>query len=287
MIIHHSEDLSKYQVSLCKPLKYSEDFTFVPIKISNKDVNHKCIFQTPNLFTPFGIQVLPNTKRIIDISFQNSENDNTHFKFLENLKLIYKSVYHKYKDKYTVNNFIKQTDYKECIRLKLSQNTSIYDDEKNIIRNIDKFSYGKYIIQLEGIWINKGDIWFQWMLLQAKVRLPTHLRGYSFIDEIHEVSIKEDKYTKMLKMGVPKEAVNRQKMLDGKIPPPPPPPPNLGSKNNNSYSIPKIKASDLQNVVLKKCKPISKPKIRRDPNQFEPPTIEELQSTLSRLRPTK
>ena len=41
------------------------------------------------------------------------------------------------------------------------------------------------------------------------------------------------------------------------------------------------------NVVLKKCKPISKPKIRRDPNQFEAPTIEELQSTLSRLRPTK
>ena len=27
---------------------------------------------------------------------------------------------------------------------------------------------------------------------------------------------KEDKYDKMLKMGVPQEAVNRQKMLDGK-----------------------------------------------------------------------
>ena len=63
----------------------------------------------------------------------------------------------------------------------------------------------------------------------------------------------------MLKMGVPKEAVERQKLLDNKIskpvfnsiPPPPPPPGILPGKKINS--IPKIKASDLsQIVVLKK-----------------------------------
>ena len=74
------------------------------------------------------------------------------------------------------------------------------------------------------------------------------------------------------------------KLSHGKIPAPHPPPPNLMSQNKLSYSIPKIKASDLQNVILKKSKPISKPKIKRDPNHFEPPTIEELQSTLSRLK---
>ena len=97
----------------------------------------------------------------------------------------------------------------------------------------------------------------------------------------------------MLKMGVPKEAVERQKLLDNKIskpvfnsiPPPPPPPGILPEKKINS--IPKIKASDLRNVVLKKSKPIEKKPIKKDPNHFEPPTLEELQTTLSRLRKTK
>jgi hypothetical protein len=287
MIIHHSENLKQFQISLCKPLKYSDEFTFIPIKLSKQNKNYKCIFQTPNLFTPFGIQVLPNRKRVIDISFQNSENDKSQCDFINNLRCIQNCIHRKYRGKYKVNSFIKTTDYKECMRLKLSENTTIYDDEKNIISNIDRFSYGEYIIQLEGIWINKNDIWFQWVLLQAKIRLPTHLREYSFIDEIHETPIIDNKYDKMLKMGVPKEAVNRQKMIDGKIPPPPPPP-NLSNSNMKSYDIPKINASDLQNVVLKKAKHIKKKKIiQRDSNNFEPPTLEELQITLSKLRSTK
>ena len=51
--------------------------------------------------------------------------------------------------------------------------------------------------------------------------------------------------------------------------------------------MPKIKASDLKNVVLKKGKPIDKKPIKRDPNHFRPPTLEELQTTLSRLRKTR
>ena len=37
---------------------------------------------------------------------------------------------------------------------------------------------------------------------KAKVKLPTHLSEYSFIDEIIEHKEKNDKYDKMLKMGV-------------------------------------------------------------------------------------
>ena len=90
----------------------------------------------------------------------------------------------------------------------------------------------------------------------------------------------------MLKLGVPKEAVTMQKLLDGKgnIPPPPPPPPRSTTKSND---IPKIKASDLRSVTLKKTKPITKKRIIKDPNHFEPPTLEELQTTLSRLKSTK
>jgi hypothetical protein len=290
MIIHHSERFKSYQLFIKKPLKYSEKFTFVPIRLKKDKVYHKCIFQTPLLFTPYGINSTQNNKSIIDITFQNIENDNSQKVFHTNLKYIYDTVYEKYKYDYIVNEFLKRTDFNDCLRLKISENTILFDEFKNTIEDINNYSYGNFIIELEGLWLNEDNIWFQWNLLQAKIRLPTHLKEYSFIDEIHETISKEDKYTKMIKMGVPKEAVHRQRILDGKIPigkipiPPPPPPPNLMSQNKLSYSIPKIKATDLQNVILKKSKPISKPKIKRDPNHFEPPTIEELQSTLSRLK---
>lgn len=290
MIIHHSERVKSYQLFIKKPLKYSDKFTFIPIRLKKDKVYHKCIFQTPLLFTPYGINSTQNNKSIIDITFQNIENDNSQKVFHANLKYIYDIVYEKYKYDYIVNEFLKRTDFNDCLRLKISDNTVIFDELKNTIEDINNYSYGNFIIELEGLWLNEDNIWFQWNLLQAKIILPTHLKEYSFIDEIHETISKEDKYTKMIKMGVPKEAVHRQRILDGKIPigkipiPPPPPPPNLMSQNKLSFSIPKIKASDLQNVILKKSKPISKPKLKRDPNHFEPPTIEELQSTLSRLK---
>lgn len=294
MIIHHSERIKSYQLFIKKPLKYSEKFTFVPIRLKKDKVYHKCIFQTPLLFTPYGVNSTQNNKRIIDITFQNIENDNSQKVFHANLKYIYDTVYEKYKYDYIVNEFLKRTDFNDCLRLKISNNTILFDEFKNTIEDITNYSYGNFIIELEGLWLNEDNIWFQWNLLQAKIRIPTHLKEYSFIDEIREATVKEDKYEKMIKMGVPKEAVDRQRVLDGKIsqgkiphgkiPAPPPPPPNFSGLNKKSYNVPKIKASDLQNVILKKGKPISKPKVKRDPNQFEPPTIEELQSTLSRLK---
>ena len=289
MIIHHSEKLDDYHLCVNKPLKYSDKFTFIPIKLQKENTYHKCIFQTPLLFTPFGTQVLMNGKKVIDLSFMNQANDTSQRDFLKKLNHIYQCVNHKYNESYKVNLFLKGTDFNECIRLKMNENTSLYDETKNKIDKINKFTYGHYIIELEGLWLNENDIWFQWTLLQAKVKIPTHLKEYSFIAEIKEIKEKiPDKYEKMLRLGVPKEAVSRQRILDekgtNKIPPPPPPPPGM---NNKSNDIPKIKASDLRSVTLKKTKPITKKIIIKDPNHFEPPTLEELQTTLSRLRPTK
>ena len=204
------------------------------------------------------------------------------------LKYIYDNVYEKYKYDYIVNDFLKRTDFNDCLRLKLNSNTTIFDEYKNPIEGIDNYSYGHFIIELEGLWLNEDNIWFQWNLLQAKIKTPTYLSEYSFIDEIHEKEHpkKEDKYDKMLKMGVPQEAVNRQKAIDGKIPLPPPPP-NLINMKNKSHSVPKINAADLRNVVLKKGKPLTKPKPKKISNHFEPPSLEELQITLSKLKNIK
>jgi len=293
MIIHHSEKLDEYHLCVNKPLKYSDKFTFIPIQLKRENNYHKCIFQTPLLFTPFGTQVLMNGKKVIDLSFMNQSNDTSQREFLKKLNHIYQCVNHKYKELYKVNLFLKGTDFNECIRLKMNENTSLYDETKNKIETINKFTYGHYIIELEGLWLNENDIWFQWTILQAKVKIPTHLKEYSFIEEIKEIKEikdKPDKYEKMLRLGVPKEAVSRQKLLDGigtNNNPPPPPPPLPMMNKNKSNDIPKIKASDLRSVTLKKTKPITKNKIIKDPNHFEPPTLEELQTTLSRLKPTK
>ena len=299
MIIHHSENIKSYHLFIQKPLKYSDKFTFIPLRLKKGKEYLKCILQTPLLFTPYGICKTQNNKNIIDISFQNIDNDKSQRVFHKNLKYIYDTVYEKYKYDYIVNDFLKKTDFNDILRLKINDNTTIFDDSKNIIEKIENYSYGNFIIELEGLWLNEDNIWFQWNLLQARIKIQTHLTEYSFVDEINSSLKIDDKYDKMLKMGVPKAAVERQRLLDGGgsskgistkgIPPPPPSPPGMlpDKINTTIKSVPKINASDLRNVVLKKGKPINKKPIKKDPNHFEPPTLEELQTTLSRLRKTK
>ena len=89
-------------------------------------------------------------------------------------------------------------------------------------------------------------------------------------------------------MGVPIGAINLKKQLDT-IPPPPPPPMKIDSKSISKIKVSKIKASkikasDLQKVVLKKTKPIVKKKTIPQHGLFEPPSLEELQTTLSKLK---
>ena len=303
MIIHHKEDFSQYSLNIHKELKYSESFIFVPLSIVNLQSNQtrKCIFQTPLLFSPYGIQETQNNKKIIDLSFQNKDNDNDIYDFLKKLKKIYKTVQKKY-TQYDVNSFLKETQFNECMRLKIDPDMLIYDNHKNRLAAIDSFSYGYYIIHLHGLWINEQSIWFQWYLLQSKIFRPVHLAEYSFLDEIAEIDEiahipekSDDKYAKMLKMGVPKEAIERQKLLDQGLkrtsdkgpqaPPPPPPLPNRPIPMNRD--IPRVTAADLQSVQLKKntIKVSSKVSSKKlDNDFFEPPSVEELQTTLSRLK---
>jgi hypothetical protein len=294
MIIHHKEDFTQYQVTLLRPLKYSESFTFIPIKLFNGRY-HKCILQTPLLFTPFGIQELPNRKKVMDISFINTSNDKSQHEFLRNLQGIYNSINRNYKSRHACNKFIKKTDYGECIRLKLSDKTSIFDESKNIVDEITRYTYGTFIIHLEGMWLNKGEIWFQWSLLQARMKIPFYLQKYSFIDDISEKNsideVVNNKYDRMLKLGVPQAAVDQQRRLDSvsisKGMPPPPPPPPPPQQRHTPKSVPrKINPSDLKSVVLKKNTQ-RKMNNKVKPEGFEPPTKEELQTTLSRLKSIK
>ena len=126
MIIHHKEDFSQYSLNIHKELKYSDSFIFVPLSIVDiqSQQTRKCIFQTPLLFSPYGIQETQNHKKIIDLSFQNKANDNEIFEFLKKLKKIFKTIQRKYKN-YEVNSFLKATQFNLNLVLRLSR-VSLY-----------------------------------------------------------------------------------------------------------------------------------------------------------------
>ena len=182
MIIHHSENIKSYHLFVQKPLKYSDKFTFIPLRFKKEKEYLKCILQTPLLFTPYGICKTQNNKNIIDISFQNIDNDKSQRVFHKNLKYIYDTVYEKYKYDYIVNDFLKRTDFNDILRLKINDNTTkLFDEYKNIIDKIENYSYGNFIIELEGLWLNEDNIWFQWNLLQAKIKINSrHTRIWLF-----------------------------------------------------------------------------------------------------------
>ena len=270
MIFHHNKIPSDMRIGITIPLKYSDDYTFIPVQLITKDKKYDCIFQTPKLFIPYGVQTLNNEKQIMDLSFQNKENDTSILKFMTKLKKIHCIFKKKYSD-YTVHPFLKETNYDLCMRLKVDSNSQYYNHSKQRINRFNSFNYGVFIIQFKGIWINNNDIWFQWCLLQSRIEGPTVLKEYSFIEE--------SKYDRMLKMGVPKEAIELKKQIDSKIPPPPPLPMMKTTK-----PISKIRASDLQKVILRKTERIKKPIIQRKSNHFEPPSLEELQITISKLK---
>ena len=37
MIIHHSENIKSYHLFIQKPLKYSDKFTFIPLRLKKRD----------------------------------------------------------------------------------------------------------------------------------------------------------------------------------------------------------------------------------------------------------
>jgi len=278
MIIHH-KNIDEIVLGKKKPLKYSPDFEFIPLRIHHENNFSECIFQTPKLFLPYGKQKLQNDKFVIDLSFQNKENDEDTEIFLRNLKKIFYTIEGQYKD-YNVNSFLKKTNFDYTMRLKVSLNSKFYDNSKNNLHKIEPFSYGIFIIGLEGLWVHNNEIWFQWYLLQGRFERPSFIEEYAFIEDHQE---EDTKYDKMKKMGIPEGAINLQKNIDKRLTKNIPPPPPLPAFKHKSPSVSKIKASDLQSVVLKKSKKCEKKK-NFSKTGFEPPSLEELQTTLSKLK---
>jgi len=200
MILNHKNFYyDKDLLNVKRKQKFSQEFTFSSIKYNSQEF----LIQTPVLFLPFGIQQysVNDSKKYLDLSFQNIENDQNIQVFLDNLKKIHSSVKKEFQE-YAVDNFIKETKFSPLLRLKVDDNCLFFDQNKKSYKDELPKTYGSFIIHLTGLWSMNQKIWFQWQLLQAKIRIPFILKEYAFIDD------EEDKI-----------------ILNNQIPPPPPPTP--------------------------------------------------------------
>ena len=242
----YNQQINQNNINIKKKLKYSEYCTLIPIKYNNEDL----IIQTPKMYIPFGEKFVynNNNKKYIDISFLNIENDNNIKIFYDNLNIIFNKINNFYK--YNVDEMIKKYNKNDLLRLKITKNILIYDQNKKNIDKIINNTYGSFIIHLYGLWLMNDTLYFHWELLQCKLDMPIYLSEYSFIDDIKPINKGKgkgkgknilpppppppinSKYDKMIKMGIPKDAVLQKMRLE-----------------NNPK---KINPQDLQNVTLKK-----------------------------------
>lgn len=284
MIYHFKDNIQNLPYQLKTPLKYSEDFTFIPIGIKNKEF----IIQTPKVFVPYGIQTNTNLKEYVMISFQNKDNDLNQEVFIKNLQYIYELCNEHYKETYQVNHFLKEYKGETIMNLKIESNPLIFDSHKHLCEDLPLYSYASFIIQLAGLWISTKDnkIWFQWYILQTRIENKISFINYAFKDSIppppplppppSKIPLSKipppppikkqipDKYKKMISMGIPSAAVNQQKQIDAKA---------------------GINPQMLLSVQLKKGKE-RKQIIKTDMNGFEAPSLNSLQEALRNLRNT-
>lgn len=293
MKIFHNADLSQMKLKLSNIRKFSDEYSFIPINIFFDNKRIPLLIQTPQMFIPYGItQNEENNKTHCTISFHNKENDSLTRNLLKDFKNIQDKIIKNF-NKYSVNPFLKDSLYSECMKLKINDSSKHYNNQKKQIDKIECFSYGSFIIQLSGLWIQNKQMWFQWVLLQSRIDDKLEIQDYAFVDKkipppppLPKSFSSISKYHSMIKMGVPKNAV-LQKMKQDDVNP------SLLEKNEKILETPSrnlITSDMLQSVKLKKKnsftkvinKDIEKKSNKKKDNRV--PSLDEIQNALKRLK---
>ena len=244
---YNNLDINK--ITLKKKICVGDNCYNIFLRYNKKDM----VIQAPIMIAPFGISQFGENK-YIDLSFVNTENDesikNFHDKIILINQFILKNM--RYKERYYKKDFInsiKKSDgiYPKRIRLSLDKESKIYNNYNEHI-NIDKIkprALLKTLINISHVWINNGKFGLFWNIVQMKHYGKLILTDYEFLEDetpqflkipdINKPVIKRDfipppptlpnlkkekyvKYFKMLEMGVNSNAVKQKLVMDGHDP---------------------------------------------------------------------
>jgi len=207
VILKHN-DINIKDLTIKKQINISNEFTNYPIKYNNSNL----IIQTPIVFLPFGINKF-NNKSYIDFSFINSKNDKTMKEFKTKIININNHLKNKFSSKRKfISNFKSTEYYPDRLRLSFSDDILIFNEAKALITHdhIKSKIYVKLLISPQFLWLTHNTYGILWNIMQMKLYSKPMLETYSFIED--EVNI--DKYIKMMRCGVPAQAIKNKMALE-------------------------------------------------------------------------
>jgi len=181
------------------------------------------IIQSPLLYVPFGCQQF-NNHNTLDISFHNVKYSSLTKQFYDSINNIHNYILSNFNtSNKTIFSIKHSVGYPPILKTN-SDNVSVWNNKREELRNtIQKNTFAVCILHLKGIYSNDKSIGFIWETLQVRLKEEVNLNLYAFIDsplppvKVKSVTLPIDKYSKMLKMGISKQAVEQKKLMDGAI----------------------------------------------------------------------
>jgi len=184
------------------------------------------IIQSPLLYIPFGCQQF-NNHNTLDISFHNVKYSSLTKQFYDSINDIHNYILSNFNtSNKTIFSIKHSVGYPPILKTN-SDNVSAWNNKREeLLRNtIQKNTFAMCILHLKGIYINDKSFGFIWETLQVRLKEEVNLNLYAFIDSPTPTAIPSvvattlpiDKYSKMLKMGISKQAVEQKKLMDGAI----------------------------------------------------------------------
>jgi hypothetical protein len=181
------------------------------------------IIQTPLLYIPFGFQEY-KTKRTLDISFHNIQYSKKTKKLYSTIQEVHQTILEINKATNKKILGIKHyVGYPPSLKTNGDSVKVFGVNKENLpIESVKKNLFACFILQLENLWESDKYIGFNWKILQLRVKAEINLDIYAFVDDpvINApvtLPLSQDKYSRMLKMGISKQAVEQKKLMDGEI----------------------------------------------------------------------
>lgn len=228
--MYNYKNYENEKIYFYKPQFFFRDYKKINIKCNG---SKKVILQTPKMRIPFNV-----SGKNICISFD--EKTKYFYNFIEYLdKTIYKLINIKkniWFDDLKYRPTISKYKNINFMSLNLPKHNGdylfdIYDEQlgKINIDSLEKNNEIVLIIQLDYLWLNDNKIGCHWNVLQIKKYNSLNFNKCMIIDEIPtppapppapplapKINSENEKYLKMLKMGIPVLAVKNNMIRDGK-----------------------------------------------------------------------